>query len=130
MGLLGDYRSIMRQSKELSARQDVAGSMSAMQSQLESLNASMGQRAVGRAVAHGVAATATITAVEATGAVIDFAPACRIELLVMIPGRVPMPVSHWTAVPQMSVGRARPGEVLSVRVMPEDPNDLFIDWSS
>ena len=130
MGMFRDYQAIKQQSKVLAAGHDVKSDLSSMQTKLEALNASMSQSAAGLALTQGVPATATITAVAATGSMINFAPACQIDLLVMLPGRPPQPVSHLTAVPQMSVGRAQPGQVVSVRVMENDPTDLHIDWTA
>ena len=130
MGLLGDYRATVRSSRQLAARQDVAASLSTMQRRMEQLNASLAPRASGLAVAHGVAASATITAVVATGAVLDLSPVWRIDLLVVVPGRPPRPVTHVTAVPQTAVHRARPGASVAVRVMIDDPEDLYIDWAT
>jgi hypothetical protein len=130
MGMLGDYRSIMKQSKALRANQDVGASMADMNSQLAALNASMANTAQGRAVSDGVRCQATVTAVRRTGAVINMAPSCELQLLVMVPGRPPFPVTRTEIVPLLHVARALPGQQLGVRVMADDPDDLFIDWDA
>jgi len=130
MGMLGDYRSIMKQSKAIQANHDVGASMADMNARLTALNASMANTAQGRAVSEGVRARATVTAVRQTGAVINSAPSCELQLLVMVPGRPPFPVTRTEIVPLLHVSRALPGHQLGVLVMADDPQDLFIDWDA
>ena len=130
MGLFADYRSTVKMSKEIGKRTDVKGSMADMQSKMEALNGSMAQTAQGQAITSGVPCTATVTSVQQTGALINFSPACQIELLVMIPGRPPTPVTRTEAIPPLFMSRALPGCTVRVKVMPDDLDDLFIDWAA
>jgi len=130
MGMFKDYQSIKKQSKELSKNHDTKASMANMQSQLEALNASMAPVAQGLAISQGVVGTATITSMQHTGAMINAAPACELGLLVIVPGLAPFPVTRNEIVPPMYVSRALPGQSLTVRVMANDPSDLFIDWAA
>ena len=130
MGMFKDYQSIKKQSKELSKNHDVKASMGDRQSKLEALNASMAPVAQGQAITHGVVAVATVTSIRQTGAMIDFAPACEIGLLVMVPGQPPFPVTRTEAVPPIYASRALPGQQVGVRVMANDPADLYIDWAA
>ncbi|CAN5410693.1 hypothetical protein BH10ACT3_BH10ACT3_07530 [soil metagenome] len=130
MGMFKDYQSIKKQSKELSKNYDVTSSMGNMQAQLEALNASMAPVAQGLAISQGVVGTATITSMQHTGAMINSAPACELGLLVMVPGLAPFPVTRNEIVPPMYISRALPGQSVSVRVMANDPSDLFIDWAA
>lgn len=130
MGVFGDYRSVMKSSREMQRNSDVKGSLAEAQSRMEALNATMSQAAQGRAVSHGTSATATVTAAQPTGAMVNYAPAYRIDLLVMVPGRPPMPVTRTEIVPPLFLSRAMPGQVVNVKVMADDPSDLFIDWAA
>jgi hypothetical protein len=128
--MISDYRSIMKKSKTIRANQDVGASMAEMQSKLEALNASMAPTAQGRAITDGVLCSATVTSIRQTGAMINMAPACEIGLLVLIPGRPPLPLIRSEIVPTLYASRALPGQQVSVRVMADDPDDLFIDWAA
>lgn len=130
MGVFSDYRSITKTSKEMRRNMDVKGSMADMQSKMEALNASMAQTAQGQAMVHGTPATATISSAQPTGAMINFSPSYQVELLVMTPGRPPMPVTRTEIIPPLYLSRAIPGQVVAVRVMPNDPNDIYIDWAA
>ena len=130
MGMFKDYQSIKQQTKEFSKQHDVKTSMGDMQSKLEALNASMAPVAQSLAISQGTACRATVTAIQQTGAMINFAPACEISLLVMIPGRPPFPVTRAEVVPPIYVSRALPGQSVAVRVMESNPQDLYIDWAA
>lgn len=130
MGLFKDLNSLNKTSRELSKNHDVKGDMASMQSKLATLNASMAQTAAGRAITMGTPCRATVQSVKQTGAMINFAPACTVELMVMLPGRPPMPVTRTEAIQQIHLARAQPGQSLAVRVMLDDPNDIYIDWAA
>jgi hypothetical protein len=130
MGMFSDYRSIKQQSKQLQQRTDVKASMGHMQAQLEALNASMAPVAHSLAISQGTVCSATVTAIQRTGAMINFEPACELSLLVMLPGRPPFPVTRTEVVPALYAARALPGQSLTVRVMESDVQDLYIDWAA
>lgn len=130
MGMFKDYQSIKQQSKELSKNHDTKADLASMQSKLEALNASMTPVSQGLAITHGTPGTATVTSVQQTGAMINFAPACQISLLVMLPGQPPFPVTRTEVVPPIYVSRALPGQSVGIRIMANDPADLYIDWAA
>jgi hypothetical protein len=113
MGIFKDYRTLSKQTREMSARHDVAGSLSTMQAKMEALNNSMSNAATGRAMLQGIGCRAS-----------------AIELLVLVAGRPPMSVSTTEIVPQMYLARTVPGSTIQVRIMLDDPSDVFIDWTA
>lgn len=130
MGMFSDYQTVKKQAKEMQKRSDVKGSLATMQSKLETLNGTLAQAGEGRAMVEGVAGTATVTSAQPTGAMINFAPVYQLGLIVMMPGRPPFPATRSEVVPQLYLSRALPGQSVSVRVMADDPNDVFIDWAA
>jgi hypothetical protein len=120
----------MKTSREMQRNTDVKGSFADMQSKMEALNATMSQTANGQAIAQGIPAAATITSAQPTGAMINFSPTYQVELLVMLPGRPPTPVTRTEIIPPLFLSRAMPGQSVTVRVMPDDPTDLYIDWAA
>jgi hypothetical protein len=82
------------------------------------------------AMTNGLAATATITGARQTGAQINFSPVVELDLLVMMPSGVPMPVTLQEAVMQIHLGRCRPGLRVNVHVDPVNPNNLCVDWAT
>ncbi len=79
--------------------------------------------------ARRVDATATVTASRATGAQVNSAMVVELELLVMLPAGVPMPVSHSTLVPPAAMGKAQVGSRVAVSLDPSNPASLVVDWN-
>jgi len=136
MGFLDSYFALTSMADEMSEKSDVAGSLASMQSKLDGLNASMeaqGKQAEAasdpRTQANRVDATATVTAVRGSGAQVNGAAVVELDLLVMLPAGIPLPVSHSTMVPPFSLGSARPGAKLAVSLDPTNPASLVIDWN-
>ena len=136
MGFLDSYFALTAMADEMSEKSDVTGSLASMQSKLDGLNASMqaqvaqaGAASDPRAQADRVHATATVTATRASGAQVNGAAVVELDLLVMLPAGIPLPVSHSTVVPPFSLGSARPGAKLAVSLDPTSPASLVIDWN-
>jgi len=134
VGFFKDLRTLTAQGKAiektLPPMKDRMADASARMAEANQMMAAMAQGA-GQATSgltSGVAATATITAARQTGAMINFNPVVELELLVMMPSGVPMPVARREVVQQIHLGRCQPGLRLNVKVDPNDLNGLWIDW--
>ena len=68
------------------------------------------------------------TSARQTGAMMNYNPVVELELLVMMPNGIPMPVSRQEMVMQIHLARCQPGQKLHVKVDPNDPGGLWIDW--
>jgi hypothetical protein len=79
--------------------------------------------------ANGVDGTASISAVRNTGSLVNYSPVLELDLVVMLPGRPPIPVTRRELVEQMFLGKAQPGNTLRVRANPDDPTELLLNWS-
>jgi len=130
MGMFKDLNTLSRQSKEIRKNHDVGADLAGMQQKMEQLNQSMGAVAHGQAMASGTVTTATVISVAQTGAMVNFQPSCQLELVVNLPGRPPTPVVRTEVIPAIFLARAQPGQRVCVKVMPDDPNDMFIDWAA
>jgi len=130
MGIFKDYRTLSKQTREMSARHDVAGSLSTMQAKMEALNNSMSNAATGRAMLQGIGCRASVISAQPTGASVNGGQVTAVELLVLVAGRPPMSVSTTEIVPQMYLARTVPGSSIQVRIMLDDPSDVFIDWTA
>lgn len=130
MGVFKDYRTLSKQTREMSARHDVGGALASMQAKMGALNNSMSQAATGRAMLQGVGCRASVISAQPTGASINGGLATRIELLVLVAGRAPMSVITTTIVPHMYLSRTTPGTSVPVRIVLDDPSDVFIDWAA
>jgi hypothetical protein len=76
----------------------------------------------------GVPGTATVVAVHDTGVVVSGAPIVTIDLEVTVEGRPPYRPSHPTPFPPTGATSPVPGATLPVRVDPNDPNRILVEW--
>ena len=67
---------------------------------------------------------------RAAGASVNGGQVTDIQLLVLIPGRPPMSVETADIVPFMYLARTRPGSNIPVRIMLDDPSDVYVDWTA
>ena len=136
MGLFSSYARLVKMGKESSARMDVGASMSDMQSKLDAMNVAMaaqnsapqgGASPDGRA--RRVNATATVSASRLMGTKINDGSMVEIDLTVMLPSGVPMPVTQTTIVPSLQLHRLQAGSHLAVSLDPAYPATLVVDWA-
>jgi hypothetical protein len=133
MGLFKDLRALSKQANEISAQyplSDVVANaqagMAQAQQLLDTLASTSAEATAG--LVNGVESTATVVASRPTGAVVSFNPVIDLDLLVMLPGGIPRPVTRREIVAQLHLVRAQPGSKLRVKVDPADPTRLWIDW--
>jgi hypothetical protein len=73
-----------------------------------------------------VPGSATVTAINDTGTMINNAPVCELDLTVTVQGREPYEVTHRQLLAHSVLPRYQPGAVFSVRVDQNDPTKLVI----
>ena len=130
MGFLDSYFRLTSMADEMSEKSDVGGSLATMQSKLDGLNASMAASApVAADPAKRMDATATVTASRPSGAQVNGAMVVELELLVMLPAGIPLPVKQTTLVPPAGLARIGVGARLTVSLDPAVPATLAIDWN-
>lgn len=129
MGLFSSMRDLHRQAKEIEKTYDPVAQavqgrqmMQAMTQQLAEQNAAAELRYT------GLAATATLTAARDTGSRLNHQPLAELDLLVMVPGRPPYPVTLRTVVPVIGMGAMQPGRALAVWVDPAQPQRVVVAW--
>jgi hypothetical protein len=132
VGFLKDMRKLSKVGKELTDTAPSPGAqMAAARQQMAAVTAQMNQQAhATHAVsADGVAATATVLSAAQTGALVNFNPSVRLELLVTAPGQPPYPASIEVVVPQIHLARVQPGATVPVLVARTDREQVLIDWN-
>ena len=128
MGFLDSYFKLTSMADEMSEKSDVGASMATMQSKLDSLNATMAPPVVADP-AKRQDATATVTASHPSGAQVNGAMVVELELLVILAGGIPVPVTQTALVPPADLGRIHVGARLAVALDPAVPATLVIDWT-
>ena len=130
MGFFKDVHQLNKMGKEASKNWDVNAQLSRAQGSMAQANANMAAvaaRATSPVAATGTPGSATVTSARTTGQYINMQPMVALDLLVQVPGRMPMPVTVTELVDQVHLGRLLPGAVLAVKVG-DRPDDLYIDW--
>ena len=135
MGFMKDIKKLSDQGKELRDKYPVQDQLANAQASMANANAMMANMAQASAAAtqamtNGVDATATITAARQTGTQMNFNPVIELDLLVMMPSGIPMPVTRQETVAQLHLPRCQVGSNLKVKVEPSNPNSLWIDWNT
>ncbi|MDO8390106.1 MAG: hypothetical protein Q7V57_06430 [Actinomycetota bacterium] len=135
MGFFKDIKKLNDQGKEMREQYPVQDQLANAQASMAQANQMMAQMAASSAEAtaamtNGVDAFATVTTAQQTGAMMNFNPVVDLDLLVMLPSGVPMPVRRQEVVMQMYLSRCQPGSRLKVKVDPANPTGLWIDWAT
>lgn len=131
MGLFKDMRKLSKMGREIQeSMPPPAARMAAAQSQMAAITEQMTQQAqAGQAIAaDGVAGTATVMTATQTGALVNFNPSVRLDLLVTVPDHPPYPVSIESVVPQLHLARVQPGATVPVMVARTDRHQVLVDW--
>ncbi|HAP75020.1 MAG TPA: hypothetical protein DCR14_02965 [Acidimicrobiaceae bacterium] len=133
MGFFKDLKKLSDQGKELREQYPVQQQLANAQASMANANAMMANMAAGamgstNAITNGVDAVATISSARQTGAMMNYNPVVELDLLVIMPNGVPMPVKRQEMVMQLHLMRCQPGQRLKVKVNPANPNELWIDW--
>ncbi|KJC64951.1 hypothetical protein TZ00_04855 [Agreia bicolorata] len=142
MGLISNYFKVMKLTEEMEKKSDVKGDLARMQAGMNGANQTLATMAAQRqsaeqSLAAGpidgevgrVDAAATITQFAPTGVMISGRTVIELQLLVSLPGGIPLPVAHSAALDMGQIPRLVPGARIAVTLNPADPASLRIDWS-
>lgn len=150
MGVFASYFKVMKLTNEMEKNSDVKGDLARMQAGMNGANQTLAtmtaqRRSAERAAVDGpvdgpvdgrvdgraerIEAAATVTQFVPTGMVIAGRPVIELNLVVVLPGGIPLPVAHSTAIDPAQASRLVPGARIVVTLDPADPASLRIDWS-
>lgn len=138
MGMFKDLKKLKDQSKEIG---EATGRPTTMRGMLKQLPADLhnATEMVGnvqadmakqqKLLASGTLGTATITAINDTGTLVNFNPQVVIDMEITVEGQAPYAVQTTESVPQIHIPLIQPGNTIGVRVDPDDPSSVMLDWS-
>ncbi|HEX6310976.1 MAG TPA: DUF3592 domain-containing protein [Acidimicrobiia bacterium] len=134
MGLFKSMRDLKKQSDEIQKNWDVGSQLENAQTQMAAANQMMADmtadaNAAANAAANGIDATATIAGIRQQTAMVNYQPVVEVDLTVMPDGLPPYPATVKQVVPQLQPAQARVGATVRVKVDPDDPASVWIDWS-
>jgi len=142
MGLISSYFKVMKLTDEMEKKSDVKGDLARMQAGMNGANQALATMTAQRQAAEQsltagpvdgevgrVEAAATVTQFAPTGMMIAGRTVIELQLLVTLPGGIPLPVAHSAALDMGQIPRLVPGGRIAVTLDPVDPASLRIDWS-
>jgi hypothetical protein len=131
MGVFKSLRDLQKQSDEINKNWDVGAQLEGAQAQMQAAQETMAQQtAAANAAATGVDATATIVAVRQGQGMVNYQPIIEMDLTVIPDGGLPpYPVTVKQVTPQVNLAQAQPGAAVHVKVDPNNPSSVWIDWT-
>lgn len=130
MGMFRSMRQLQKQANEIQKDWDPGQQMADGMARMREAQAFMAQQTeAANIAATGADATAMIAGVTQTGAMVNFQPTLQIDLTVMPDGLPPYPATVTQVVEQMFLGKAVAGASVPVKVDPENPGSIWIDWA-
>jgi hypothetical protein len=133
VGFFGDVNKLRKIGEEQQQNMDVKARMANAQAKMDMANqafvAATPQATDPASEARRVQATATVNSARQTGMVISWDLMVEVDLLVMLPGGVPLPVTTTMLVAQLNLARLQPGSQLTVTVDPANAASVRVDWS-
>jgi hypothetical protein len=131
MGMFRSVRQLQKQAKEIDKTWDPGAQMASGMERMRDAQQFMAQQTqAANIAATGVDATAMIAGVAQTGAMVNFQPTLQIDLTVMPDGLPPYPATVTQVVEQVFLGKAVAGASVPVKVDPNDPGTIWIDWAA
>jgi hypothetical protein len=133
MGVFKDLRALRKQASEIGEAYDSKANLDRGMARMRAAQDMFTEQTNAATMAAGaadtgVAATAIIAAVAQTSMTINSQPSLRIDLTVMPDGRPPYPATVTAVVQQLYLAKAVPGRSVPVKVDPQDPGSIWIDW--
>jgi hypothetical protein len=130
MGLFRAARDLKKQSDQIAAGWDPAAQVAAAQVQMAAMSDLMTQQtAAANAATTGVEARATVVAVRQRGGMVNHQPVVEVDLTVLAAGGLPYPATVKQVIPHTELVHARPGAGVFVKIDPNDPSAIWIDWA-
>jgi hypothetical protein len=131
MGMFRSMRQLQKQANEINKNWDPGQQMADGMERMRQAQDFMAQQTqAANIAATGADATAMITGVTQTGAMVNFQPTLQIDLTVMPDGLPPYPATVTQVVEQVFLGKAVAGASVPVKVDPENPGSIWINWAA
>lgn len=132
MGFFKDIHTLTKQGKELQAKSTPGADLRAANEKMRELNASMAAQTAALTappedalVGHVQIVSTAITAGSLNGD-----PLLDVAVLILAPGRPPVPVDRTVAVPVVQVHRIQPGATIPAMLNAADPTAFAFNWAA
>jgi hypothetical protein len=123
-------RDLQKQSEEINKNWDMGAQLEDAQARMQDAQEMMAQQtAAANAAVSGADATATVIAVRQGNGMVNYQPIIELDLTVLPEGLPPYPVTVKQVIPQVQLAQAQPGASVHVKVDPNNPASVWIDWT-
>ena len=131
MGFFKDLHTLTKQGKEMQAASTPGADMRAANEKMRQLNASLAAQTAALTAPPGDALDGQVQIVSTamTAGSMNGDPLLRLAVLILSPGRPPVPVDRSVTVPAVQVHRIQPGAVLPAHLSAADPTAFAFDWA-
>jgi hypothetical protein len=130
MGMFKSINEVKKMGKESQAKYESEGGMAAGLDRMKAMNEMLAQQTqAANIAATGADATAMISGVAQTGGMVNYQPTLKIDLTVMPDGLPPYPATVTQVVEQIYLGKAVAGAAVPIKVDPENPGSIWINWA-
>lgn len=133
MGFLSDLATLTRQANAAHDGMDVGASLAAAQHSLEQANRVMAASVVAHdpaLEAARVRATATVADARQLPMMIGMNAVVELDLIVSLPGGIPMPASRTEPLAPLHLARVAPGAQVDVSLVPGRPDTVRLGWGA
>lgn len=136
MGFFGNLAKLTAQGYEMQQKMDVGATMAQAQQAMaqagQYMAAAMPARVQTSAAdeARRVHTTATVTAADQAPMMIGLNAVVELQLIVNLPGGVPLPVRRTEQLAPLHLARVAPGAALPVSIVPGMAETLRIEWAA
>ena len=133
MRLLSDLATLTRHANTAYARMDVGASLAAAQQSMEQASRVMAASVVAHDPALDAArvrATATVNDVRQLPMMLGMNAVVELDLIVTMPGGIPMPASRTEQLAPLHLARVAPGAQLAVSLVPGRPDTVRLEWAA
>jgi hypothetical protein len=130
MGFFKDLRDVNKQAKELGRTSDPGARFQEMGGKLAALNASMARETAVLTAAPGdtVDGQVQLVAVEHGPRSVNGEPVVSADVLVLAPGRPPIPTTVTLTIPLAHLHQAQAGATIPARIAIADPTAFTLAW--
>jgi hypothetical protein len=133
MPFLLDLANLTRRANTAAARMDVGASLATAQQTLERAGRVMAASVVAHdpaLEAARVRATATVADARQLAVMVGMHAVVYLELIVSLPGGIPMPASRAEQLAPLHLARVAPGSQVPVSLVPGRPETVRIEWAA
>lgn len=133
MPFLLDLPYLTRRANAAAARMDVGASLATAQQTLEQAGRVMAASVVAHdpaLEAARVRATATVADARQLAVMVGMHAVVELDLIVSLPGGIPMPASRAEQLEPLHLARVAPGSQVPVSLVPGRPETVRIEWAA